>query len=113
MCETCRAVGVPIFTAGRCSASNRPPLIMALICFCSAALTARGSGYGTEAQRGLCVRARAIVHVYINVHSRGWRSFTIALGLVLVTCSAAVSRNKLPKTPELWSHDQPAHTGEV
>lgn len=65
VCETCRAVGVPIFTAGRCSASNRPPLIMALICFCSAALTARGSGYGAEAQRGpvcTCTRNRASVH---------------------------------------------------
>lgn len=64
VCVTCRTVGVPIFTAGRCSASNRPPLIMALICFCSAALTARGSGYGTEAQRGAertCTCNRACV----------------------------------------------------
>lgn len=56
--------GCPIFTAGLSAGSNSLPLIIGLICFNSAALTARVSGYSTAAQGD---RLYARVHTYMYI----------------------------------------------
>lgn len=60
ICHMLFCTGCPIYTAGWTAGSNTLSLIIGLICFHSAALTAPGSYYGTE-------RLKETVHVCLCV----------------------------------------------
>lgn len=64
--------GCPIFTAGWSAGSNSLPLIIGLICFHSAALTARGSCYSTEAHghSATCAHTSTCMHAHCKKKKR-------------------------------------------
>lgn len=71
ICHMLFCTGCPIYTARWAAGSNTLSLIIGLICFHSAALTAPGSYYGTErlketvcACASLCVFARVLPRVW-------------------------------------------------
>lgn len=82
ICHMLFCTGCPIYTAGWAAGSNTLSLIIGLICFHSAALTAPGSYYGTERLKDtvcmcVCVCVCTCASKSVTEKKKGWAGLTV------------------------------------